>query len=570
MPRPTLAPPALPLLALLWTCLAPAPPAQTLDPVYVLVRGAVAGAEGDLGGAFDEPGIGLGLEAGYAVSERVAVGVGLWYQDLPALSDGFRYLRQPNVQGSSVYQAQLLARLRPVDLEVGGRPVSPFVEAGGALVAGPGTEAERNVDGSNDSVLGFGPVVGLGVDLGLSPRLGLHLGVQSTVVLPDVALDGADPSAFADDPAPPPGALADNTGYDVLTNVTAGLRYRFSMGSRASAPGPAVPPARRPDPVTPEPVTPEPVTPEPVTPEPVTPEPVTPEPVTPEARPEPVLEVARLTCPSDLRVGQAAAFEVRPRADSATSARWTWGDGTQGRGEQASHAFSAPGTYTVTATVAADGREASEACVVAVLEAVRAPRLTSCSASPFAPAAGEPVSVTASAVGAETITVDFGDGETASAVPARHAYEPGTFTITITSQNEAGVDDCTIEVEVSDPLCSRPIEVEPVLFEFGMDDLSPDAMARLDAAAEAALRCPSVCLALEGYGDGAEPGDAARLSQRRADAARLYYIGQGVEAERIEAVGRGVAADADARTDDGPGDERGRRVVVTSRTCPGR
>ncbi len=581
------------LLTTLWLSLSLTSSAQSADPIYVLARGSVAGAEGDLGGAFDEPGIGLGLEAGYAVSERVAVGVGLWYQDLPSLADGFRFgsAGAPNAQGTSVYQVQALARLRPLAraFEVGGRSVSPFIEVGGALVVGPGTEAERNVDGANDGVLGFGPVIGLGADVSVSPRLGLHLGFQSTIVVPDVALDGADPSAFANEPRPPSGALADNTGYDVLTNVTAGLQYRFAR--RQSSPTPRVPTPLPPRPAPPDPFVPEPATPRPSpppAPEP-TPSPVpeaaplpTPEPEPlpapePPPSPEPALEVESIQCPSELRVGEIGAFEVRPRGQEQASATWSWGDGLEDEGGETEHSFSSPGSYTVTATLARSGQEASDSCTVAVLEVeepvvqtVQAPRLTSCSASPYSARAGEPVSITASAIGAERTTVDFGDGETASVVPARHAYSTGTYTVTITSFNEAGSDACVLEVEVTDPLCSRPITVEPALFEFGMTGLTPNAMSTLDMATETALRCSAVCFTVEGYGDGAEPGDATRLSQRRADATRLYFIGQGLEAERIQAFGRGVAPDADSRSDEGAGDSRGRRVVITSASCPGR
>jgi PKD repeat protein len=512
---------------------------------YVVLRGAVAGVEGDSKSTFDDTGAGLGLEAGLRLSPRWAVALAWWAQDLPALSQGFRADGLISSQGSGAYQGQALIRTHL--LAAAGRKPSPFVEAGLAVVTGQGTEAARNQAGDG-AVWGFGPVGGLGVDLAFSPRLGLRVGVQSTVVVPDAALDGFDASAFDIE--------ADAVSYDVLTNASVGVRYAIPWGRPADVSVPAPPPLAEaaPEPAPPPAAAVPPPTEPPPAPEPVLTEPSSPASEAPETPAEPAPEITSLTCPAELEPGEEGAFAVA--ATAATTTTWSWGDGAESaRGR---HAFAEPGTYVVSATVRTTGGEASETCTVTVVDAVAAPVVASCRVTPSPAVLGKAVTVDADVAGADAVTVDLGDGAEADALPARYEYgQTGTFTVTITATNEAGGDACTATVTIEDPSCAAPLA--PVRFKAGEAALTAGAMTGLDAAADLLGRCADVCLTLEG---SATQDEGPAMAQRRADAVMFYLIGQGVDADRLAASG----ATPPAATG---GTEDSRTVAVSAASCAG-
>lgn len=493
--------------------------AQTVRPsesVYVILRGAATGYYGDLDrnpndndilGGFDKSNLGFGVggEVGYLFNENLSLGLAYWYQDLPPLND-----LATNDSGEA-QQLQILARYLPFDKA----RISPVVELGIAAVAGKGTESERGTGSTDEDIRGYGPVLGLGVDFALSPQFSLFLAAQSTVVFPDVALDGSDTGALSGNPN-------DDYDFDVLANVGGGLRYALRA------------------PVT-------------------------------------AVMIEGLECPAELETGESGTFSVYTNADATApvSATWQWGDGTTGSGLTDRHSFSTPGTYTVTAMARNDGGTDSESCLVTVVEPPALPALAGCRATPSAVDVGEAVTVDATVTDANDVTVDFGDGTTASALPARHTYAAaGRYTVRITAESEFGTDTCTVPVTVEaapvvDAFCADITELNPVFFGYGSTTLSADARARLDENIEVLRRCPDICVTINGYSDGAEPGDAQRVSQARAEAVRQYYVGQGLDADRFRAVGRGVAPGANVKEDPEPGDARARRADSIPSSCAG-
>lgn len=478
-----------------------------------MLRGSVATYTGDLdsdpsnsslnlGDGFDDPGFGVGGEVGYLFNENLSFGLGLMYQDLPALNNNRG--DAVNVQGGEAYQFQGLFRYLPF----ANARVAPFLELGAALVSGQGTENERGNDGDDD-VLGYGPVVGLGLDIALTPRLGLFLAAQSTMVFPDVALDGADPGATDPDGL----GRMDDSDFDILTNLGGGLRFAFRSPLQAP-------------------------------------------------------EIIGLDCPAELSTEDTGSFLAMTEDDVTTT--WVWGDGTSGSGRTAVHRFSAPGAYTVSVTTTNRGGSDTESCLVNVVDRGEAPVLAGCRATMASADIGQEVTFQASATDADDITVDFGDGSVASTLPARHAFrESGTYRVTITASNAYGQDTCTVGVTVGDAYCQGVSELSAVSFGYGAASLSYDATSRLDETIEILRRCPDICVTINGYSDGAEPGDALRISQARANAVREYYVAQGIESSRLRAVGRGIDPSANPKEDPGQGDRLGRRVDSIPGSCAG-
>ena len=466
-------------VASLWAGVAQAQVVRPSNSVYILLRSGVATYYGDIDrnpddgpdestfqplSAFDDPGLSLGGEIGYLFSDNLSFGIGgLYHSGLPLATNDNEFEFTENLEGGEAYQLQALFRYMPF----AGARFTPFVELGGAFVSGQGTENERNSGTADEDVFGYGPVVGLGFDLQLSPRLSLFLANQTTFVFPDVALDGADPGAF--------GVEGDNFDFDALNTLGGGLKLAFKAPFTAA-------------------------------------------------------EIESLQCPSELTTGQTGSFMVMVNDDATqpVTTTWQWGDGTTGSGMTTSHVYNAPGTYTVTAMTMNQGGEDSESCLVTVTEPPVPPTLAGCRATPSTVNAGEQVTIDATATDADRVSVDFGDGTTATALPARHAYaETGSYTVTITATNQYGTDTCTIPVTVGDTYCANITELNPVFFGYGSSSLTADARERLEENIEILRRCPEICVTINAYSDGVE-GDAQRISQARADAVLAYYVAQGV------------------------------------------
>ena len=278
---------------------------------------------------------------------------------------------------------------------------------------------------------------------------------------------------------------------------------------------------------------------------------------------------ATIDCAAELTVGEAGSFTASHNLDASEplSFRWDFGDGTTGTGLTASHAYSAPGTYTVSFTAEGPANVDTETCLVTVIAAP--PSLASCRVTPNRVGLDENVTVSATVTGTEPvdIMVDFGDGATADALPASHAYdETGTYTITITASNEGGSDTCTVTVEVGDTFCEEIRELNAVFFDFEMSSLSADARDRLDENVELLRRCPDICVVINGYADPQER-DQLRLSDRRAQEVMSYYVANGIDASRIVARGLGEAPSCNPKEDPGPGDRNCRRAESIPVDC---
>lgn len=510
--------------------------AQTLRPspsVYLTLRGGatVYGGELDGTGTFN-PTTGqgngangsptawlakdfsylAGAELGYQFTRTLGFGVGFNYANYSNLDEN-----APATPGAGVQQTGFSEFLPTVQaafryLPLPDSRVSPFVNLGAQFTFGKDGNVGDPLDGGSRGI-GYGPYLGAGLDFALSNRLSLFLESNFGFIFDDYAVDGLNPGANTGGP----GAGGDAVEFDVLGSYGGGFRFHFARG--------VIP-----------------------------------------------VDIEGLQCPSELFVGESGSFMAMTNADATmpVDVTWNFGDmGMTGSGMSTSHSFSSPGTYTVTAMAMNSGGDDSESCLVTVNERPIELALTGCRATPSTVDVGQQFTVNATATGATSVMVDFGDGTTANALPASHSYtETGNYTVTITAMNGSDTETCRVQVAVGDQFCTRITELNPVYFGFNGATLTADARARLDENIEILRRCPAICVTINGYTDDQE-GDQTRLSQRRADATRDYYIAQGIDASRLRANGRGQDPNANNKEDPGPGDSRARRADSIPSSCTG-
>lgn len=87
---------------------------------------------------------------------------------------------------------------------------------------------------------------------------------------------------------------------------------------------------------------------------------------------------------------------------------------------------------------------------------------------------------------------------------------------------------------------SLPAETMRVYFMYNSNEMSNDAYATLDLAAEVLARNPGLRVTIRGYTDNVGAASYNTwLSRFRAHIVKSYLVGKGVDAERIEAIGMG-------------------------------
>jgi OOP family OmpA-OmpF porin len=95
--------------------------------------------------------------------------------------------------------------------------------------------------------------------------------------------------------------------------------------------------------------------------------------------------------------------------------------------------------------------------------------------------------------------------------------------------------------------------IEGINFKSGRATLLPGSYALLDRAVDVLKQYPEVRLEISGHTDSRGKADKNRdLSQARADAVKTYFIGRGIEANRVTTIGYGADRPvADNHTDSG-------------------
>ena len=508
-------------------------------------------AEQGFGEYINDAGLALGGEIGYQFSPRFSFSLAYHYGQYPEIVDvtqieGVRLDgedRPPVLLNESdqVHEAQLRLRY----LLAPRWRFSPYLVAGGTwafsnpatgdtdlsnlreLVAN-GTRPQfqtiiDDIENAEDPSAALGPLVGLGFDIRFARHWSLFLEGDARFFFPDDALDRLNyapgrPEQIIEAIEDSDGDNREDLDFDLLGFVGGGLRYDFNA---------------------------------------------------------PLIPVdATIDGPTALvtdETGTYTAF-VNRDASGPLTYMWDFGDGATADGLTASHAYSAPGTYTVSFTAAGPINSDTETMLVTVsvppvLDV--APVLTNCRATPNPAGIGEAVRFSASASGTDPITFryDFGDGQTAETLNATNAYAAaGTYTATLTATNEIGSDQCTIVVTVVNRRCENVTELNTVYFGYRSANLTDEARGRLDENLAVLNECPQVCVTINGYSDDRE-SDKVRLSERRAQSVADYYTEMGISEDRVRARGLGEAPDSNSKEDPGQGDRNARRAESIPQNC---
>lgn len=98
----------------------------------------------------------------------------------------------------------------------------------------------------------------------------------------------------------------------------------------------------------------------------------------------------------------------------------------------------------------------------------------------------------------------------------------------------------------TDRVCSQPplrYTLEADSFALDSAELPADLKRPLDAVADALREHPAAAVRIEVHTDASGPADARRsLTQRRADAVKLYLVSRGLDPVTLHAVGMGSLA----------------------------
>lgn len=108
---------------------------------------------------------------------------------------------------------------------------------------------------------------------------------------------------------------------------------------------------------------------------------------------------------------------------------------------------------------------------------------------------------------------------------------------------------------------------QQVFFEFNKDDILPQSFPLLDEVVQILRDHPNINIRVEGHTDSRGSARYNQdLSQRRANSVRMYLMGRGVEAHRIESIGFGQDRPIDDNaTEAGRAANRRVEIHITSR-----
>ena len=175
--------------------------------------------------------------------------------------------------------------------------------------------------------------------------------------------------------------------------------------------------------------------------------------------------------PTVLEVGQSVLIRSES-TNSPTSIEWDFGDGERAVGEEVRHSWDRPGTYRIRLTVANSAGSSSTFRDVIIKPRVNPP-IARFGESTLEAIVDQPISFNDLSQNQPTqITWEFGDGSSASGSNVTHSWgREGTYTVTLTVQNEAGSD------EVAKTVTILPLPPDPPTASFTLSSATVPANA---------------------------------------------------------------------------------------------
>jgi PKD repeat protein len=207
--------------------------------------------------------------------------------------------------------------------------------------------------------------------------------------------------------------------------------------------------------------------------------------------------------------GRADTNGCLPSNFTIVSYNWSFGDGAIGSGKTATHAYAAPGPYSVTLTVTND-RGIAASTIKQVSVGAGTPPTAAFVFSPATPAVLQDVSFNASistaAPGHSIVSYawDFGDGAKKSGVTTTHDYAvTGTFNVVLTVTDDAGQIGTAVRT-VSVGATPPPPGTPPPTAAFVFSPTSPQVggSVSFNATASTAASGHSIVSYSWNFGDG--------------------------------------------------------------------
>jgi outer membrane protein OmpA-like peptidoglycan-associated protein len=150
--------------------------------------------------------------------------------------------------------------------------------------------------------------------------------------------------------------------------------------------------------------------------------------------------------------------------------------------------------------------------------------------------------------------------------PEQPAAPPAATTPAAPPAEATGMQALNVLIEGTDTLPQNFV-LEGLEFRFNSTELEPSTAAILDDVAASLKAHPTATIQIEGHTDSrGNPEVNRQVSTARAQAAKDYMVDQGVESDRIEAVGHGAERPvADNDTPEGRALNRRTELVLTGR-----
>ena len=229
----------------------------------------------------------------------------------------------------------------------------------------------------------------------------------------------------------------------------------------------------------------------------------------------PVLTASLSFTPSSPITGQTISFTGSVGGGTTPYAySWSFGDGVTSIGQNPSHTYSSPGTYTVTLTVT-DASSPQQKATASKTLTVTVPALkVSFTFTPSSPQANSLITFTGSGSGGITPYVyswAFGDGQTASGASVTHTYTTaGTFTVTLTLTDAANTQVISTQ--------SLTIALLPIAPSFTVSTDPTEVNLPVSFSATASGGTPPYVSFSWNFGDGSAPATGNPITHAYASA----------------------------------------------------